>query len=582
MMKRLIALTLCMLTMLSAFGCANRDKLEGEEDKGAFVNMYLGTEIYDFDPQVSVNNDSALKVISMMYEPLFRVTEKGKVEKALVKKVEIKENDVKGEYQMILTLNDTCWSDGTYVSANDVIYSWKRILEPDFTSEACALLYDIKNARGIKEGDKSIDDLGVAAVDELVVEITFEGKIDYEQFMLNLTSYALVPLREDIVSRSTDWSKKPATTVCSGPFIMRRVTYGEGLILERNAYYYRNTDKDDGDVLNKSVNPYRIVIDFTKSAEDQMNDFNNATLFYNNEIPLAQRESYKNSAAVTDMASTHTYYFNTTNPLFEKAEVRKALSMALDRQAIADKVVFARPATGVVPYAVFDSTAGSKLFREVGGDLISTSADIAGAKSLLASAGVTGGEFTLTYRADEVNKAIAEMAKAAWEQLGFTVTLRELASEKAASETEGIVDDAFNKAFAAGDYDVIAIDANALSPDAYSVLAPFAKLFSGQGMDMTSGEYLAEPHTTGYDSEAYNAKMEEVYAEKDIAARATLLHEAEQILLNDMPVIPVIFNQDACIIHDELSGVKSFWGGMRDFRMIKLKDYGRFTTAVTE
>lgn len=67
-----------------------------------------------------------------------------RIEKALVKKVEIKENDVKGEYQMVLTLNNTCWSDGTYVSANDVVYAWKRILEPDFTSEACALLYDTK------------------------------------------------------------------------------------------------------------------------------------------------------------------------------------------------------------------------------------------------------------------------------------------------------------------------------------------------------------------------------------------------------------------------------------------------------
>lgn len=156
MMKRLIALTLCMLTVLTAFGCSTRDKLEGADDKGALINMYLGTEIYDFDPQLSINNDSALKVISLMYEPLFRVSEKGKVEKALVKKVEIKENDVKGEYQMVLTLNNTCWSDGTYVSANDVVYAWKRILEPDFTSEACALLYDIKNARAIKER-RSVD-----------------------------------------------------------------------------------------------------------------------------------------------------------------------------------------------------------------------------------------------------------------------------------------------------------------------------------------------------------------------------------------------------------------------------------------
>ncbi len=582
MMKRLLALTLCLLTVLTAVGCANRDKLQGEEDKGAFINMYLGTEIYDFDPQIPQNNDSAVKVISMMYEPLFRVTEKGKLEKALVDKVEIKENEVKGEYQMLITLDYTCWSDGTYVSANDVVYSWKRILEPDFSSTACALLFDVKNARAIKEGDASIDDLGIAAVDELVVEVTFEGKIDYDQFMLNLASYALVPLREDIVSRSADWSKKPATTVCSGPFMLRRVTYGEGLILERNSYYFRDTDKEDGDVLNKSVNPYRIVVDFTKAPADQMNDYNSAMLFYNNEIPLDQRATYADSALITDIASTHSYFFNTTNPLFEKAEVRRALSMALDRAAMAQKVVFAKPATGVVPYAVFNATSADSLFREVGGDLIATSADIAGAKSLLSSAGVTGGEFTLTHRADDADRALAEMAKAAWEQLGFTVTLRELGSENPASEVEGIKDDAFNKAFIAADFDVIAVDASTLTADAYSILAPFAKLFSGQGMDMTTGEYLASPHITGYDSEAYNAKMEEVYAEKDIEARAALLHDAEKILVEDMPIVPVLFNQDAAIVHGDLSGVKSFWGGIRDFRMAKLADYGRFTTAVTE
>ena len=582
MMKRLMALALCLLTVLAAAGCANRDRLQGEDDKGALINMYLGTEIYDFDPQIPLTNDSAVKVISMMYEPLFRIDEKGNLEKALVDKVEIMENDVKGEYKMMLTLADTCWSDGTYVSANDVVYSWKRILKPTFSSTACALLFDVKNARAIKEGDASIDDLGIAAVDELVVEIVFEGKIDYDQFMRNLASYALVPLREDIVSRSSDWSKKPATTVCSGPFTLRRVTYGEGLILERNAYYFRNNDKEDGDVLNKSVNPYRIVIDFTKSAEEQVNDFNNATLFYNNELPLDQRAAYQDTAVVSDIASTHSFYFNTSNPLFEKAEVRRALSMALDRNAIAEKIVFARPATALVPYAVFDSTSADSLFREVGGDLISTSADIAGAKSLLASAGVTGGSFTITHRPDEADRAVAEMAKAAWEQLGFTVTLRELGSEAPASEVEGIVDDAFNKAFAANDYDVISIDTFALTVDAYSILAPFAKLFSGQEMDMTTGEYLASPHCTGFDDEAYNAKIEEAYAEKDITARATLLHEAEAMLMEQMPVIPVLFNQDAAIIHDDLSGVKSFWGGMRDFRMIKLADYGRFTTAVTE
>ncbi|MBR6709723.1 MAG: peptide ABC transporter substrate-binding protein [Clostridia bacterium] len=582
MTKRIISLVLCLVMALTAVACSSVDKLADENDKGALINMYLGNEVYEYDPQVPVTSDSAAKILSMIYEPLFRVNEAGKVEKALVKKVEIVENEAKQEYKMMLTLNNTCWSDGTYVSANDIVFAWKRILRPAFSNEACALLFDVKHAREIKAGDRSIDDLGVAAVDELLLEITFEGKIDYDQFMLNLTSLALVPLREDVVTRSADWAKKPATTVCSGPFTLRRTEYGVSLILERNAYYYRNTDKENPDVLNKYVNPYRIIVNFASSVADQVTAFNDGTLFYNAELPLDQRASLAASATVTDMANTHMYYFNTENPLFEKAEVRRALSMAIDRAAIAQKVVFAKAATGFVPYGVFDSKSADSLFREVGGTLIQSTADIAGAKSLLASAGVTSGSFTLSHRNEEVERAIAEMVKAAWEQLGFTVTLRELGPEEPASEIEAIKDDALNKAFLAGDFDVIALDVMALSPDAYSILAPYAKAFSGQGMDMTTGDYLIEGHISGYDSEAYNAKMEEVYAEKDIAARAALLHEAEQILVQDMPATPIIFNQDAYIVSEELSNVDSFWGGMRDFRMLKLKDYGLYTTTVAE
>lgn len=575
-----MALVLCLVMVLSAVACSTVDKLADENDKGALINMYLGTEVFEFDPQVPVTTDSAAKILSMIYEPLFRVNEDGEVEKALVKKVEIVENEAKNEYKMMLTLNNTCWSDGTYVSANDVVYAWKRILRPAFTNEACALLFDIKHAREIKAGDRSIDDLGVAAVGELLLEITFEGRIDYDQFMLNLTSFALVPLREDIVTRSADWSKKPGTTVCSGPFTLRRTDYGSSFILERNAYYFRNTDKDNPDALNKFVNPYRFIVNFAASQADQVTAFNEGTLFYNAELPLDQRASLAASATVTDMANTHAYYFNTDNPLFEKAEVRRALSMAIDRAAIAQKVVFARAASGFVPYGVFDSNSAKSLFREVGGELIASSADIAGAKSLLSSAGVTGGEFTLTHRNEEVERAIAEMVKAAWEQLGFTVTLRELGSEAPASEIEAIKDDALNKAFLAGDFDVIALDVQALSPDAFSILAPFAREFSGQGMDMTTGEYLVEPHVSGYNSEAYNAKIEEAYAEKDVVKRAAILHDAEKILVEDMPIIPVIFNQDAYIASGELSNVDSFWAGMRDFRMLKLKDYGLYTTTV--
>ena len=90
---------------------------------------------------------------------------------------------------------------------------------------------------------------------------------------------------------------------------------------------------------------------------------------------------------------------------------------------------------------------------------------------------------------------------------------------------------------------------------------------------MQNQNYDLQPHITGFDSEAYNAKIEEAFAEKDIEKRATILHEAEKMLLDEMPVIPVVFNVDAYMVNKKLSGVKDTWFGARYFNKAKLSGY---------
>ena len=102
-----------------------------------------------------------------------------------------------------------------------------------------------------------------------------------------------------------------------------------------------------------------------------------------------------------------------------------------------------------------------------------------------------------------------------------------------------------------------------------------------------TGIYEDSPHRTGYDSQEYEALLEEIFANKtDAATRAAKLHEAEQMLLGDMPIIPVIFNQNAYIISGELSGESTNYFGFRIFNKLKLKDYIQYldieTTAEEE
>lgn len=594
MMKRVIALVLCLLMLVPALAsCAEKD----ENDKGAYIHMYLTDQVYDLDPARAYNNESALRLVSLVFDNLFILTDKGKVQKSLAKSYTVSEDDNAEEYEMIITLNETSWTDGTAITANDVYYAWRRILDPSNNFEAAALLYDIKNARAAKEGEGeiSIDDVGISAINETQLRIEFEGKIDYDQFLLNLTSYALVPLREDIVGKTDDWAKKPATICSSGPFKLREVSYEEGeeyLVLERNAYYYRDILKDD---IDKSVTPYRIIIDYTKTAEEIMTAYDNGEIFFVGDIPLSMRSSYKDSAEISDALSTHIYVLNQNavisrvdggegEAIFANANVRKALSLAIDREAIANAVVFARAATALVPYGVYDANSKKDLFREVGGNILSASSDMSAAQSALNESGIKASDYKFSISVpayDEVHLAIAELVKEAWSSLGFNVTVNAVETivnddilKTTGEVAKDIRDDIFVENYQAGKFEVAAIDYTAFSADAFSVLAPYAKCFTG-GSSTKDGsrDFEIPTHISGYNSEEYNELIEKAYAEKDIKARATILHDAEELLMEDLPIIPIIFNQTATLEHKDLSKVKYTYYGTMIFTKTKLKNY---------
>ena len=707
MFKRIIAATLCLIMAVTAFAsCAKRD----ENDKGAIINMYLSQEVYDFDPAYAYTNDAALKIVDLLFSSLFRINENGKLEKDLADSYVID----KAHNTLTIAIDEEAfWSDGTYVSANDVVYAFKRILAPESNSEAACLLFDVKNARAVKNAtsDYYTDDIGVYAVGEREVEITFEdGFTNYEDFLYNLASPALAPLREDIISiNEGDWAKKPSTMVCSGPFRLYKVSYDpadKGLTLERNNYYYRELDE----AVDKSVKPYRIIVDYTKSAEEQYKMFQNGEIFYLGDIALSLRGTdikglkksdalstatvYLNENAyvgsivreldkenessseevkngVTYITNTYksyyTYYtymseeeyqakygkdyekiptsdkkttqytkysqkFETTfetvdgasvvhinvyeeyryryegvnaageeikqysidvpggTKLFANKEVRNALSLAIDREAIAKKIVYANAATGFVPTGVFGTDYNRKTdFREDGGALINTKADANANSRIPSDINPADYEIELAVQGnDEVHVAIAEEIAKAWESLGFTGLVNKvytLANDDIGSTgaaATDIRDDLFTERYEACDYAAILVDIVAKTPSAYGFLAPFAKDFAGSPVDMNPNDgdishlYEVMGHRIGYNSDAYNAKIEEASKAKDANTKAQLLHEAEKILMEDMPIIPIIFNQDAYLISKDLKGVDSTYFDTRIFTDAKLKDYQKY------
>ena len=346
-----------------------------------------------------------------------------------------------------------------------------------------------------------------------------------------------------------------------------------------------------------------------------MKSYENGEIFYVGNIPLSVRNNYKDKATVTDALSTHTYVLNQNaivryytseddlanlatdyvvydpdleegvdgDKIFAIPEVRKALSLAIDRTAIKNAVVFAKEATGLVPYGVFNTNSAKESFRAVGGDIIASSAKLSEAKALLANAAVNPDEymFALSVSAnDDVHMAIATMVQKAWNELGFHVALNAVqvaANDDYFKPTESVptdvMDDIFLEAYRNGQFEVAAVDLCALSADPYSMLSVYAKGFSGKAMDMSTLDYTVSTHITGYDSKEYNEIIEKAFAEKDIAKRAEILHNAEKKLLDDMVVIPVIFNQNATLIRDDLSKVEYGYYGNPIMTKAKLKDY---------
>ena len=145
-MKKVLSLILCAVMLASALaGCTTLEKTEtGDYDKGAIIDMYFTTEVYDLDPQRSIIDDAQLKIMSQIYEGLTRLDENGKWKKAGMKSYKI-DKDEDGEFVILVALNYNRWSDGRTVQASDYVYAWKRILDQGkavMTEEAARVLVE--------------------------------------------------------------------------------------------------------------------------------------------------------------------------------------------------------------------------------------------------------------------------------------------------------------------------------------------------------------------------------------------------------------------------------------------------------
>lgn len=579
-MKKVLCLLLVMIMAVTSLVSCGSSLEEGE--KGAIIKMSLSTIPDTFDPSAYTISADSAKVYSLIYMTLTTLDSKGKLSKGIAYDWGYQYDEVYNEDKMYFKLYETGWSDGRRVSTSDFIYAWNRILSPESNSPYASLLYPVKNAKQVKLGEMTEDDLGLEAVDDTRLEITFEkgyvngnGKEVAEQFATTLANIAFAPLREDKMEE--DWTTKfsVANVLGCGPYSLRGYFNGESegkIELERNVYYRRDAEDKD-EALDKFVNPYKIVMtyDVANGYLDKASEqFDNGETFY---LGAFSKDSYNKYAdKLTTGASLTSYvtYFNTANDVLKDAKVRKALSLALDRNKIAEIVGRgATPATGFVPTGVFNVGDGA---------IYSTDAKADDAKKLLKEAGVSKGSLTISYilnKADDTSKLVAENVKSAWEALGFKVDLKEL-KYSVDSESQNKIYKGVRSAIANGEFDVLLVDLAMNAVDASAYLLPFATDLSGNAVTYETVDGVEVPtsvHFTGFSDEAYDSLAEKVVMKSDLDEKANLLAELEGLLAEKAPATALCFTANSYVASSKLSGYGRYYNGAPTFFKVELEGW---------
>jgi len=576
-MKRILSMLLVAIMLVSTlviFTACGEPK-----DDGAEISVYLGDEVFDFDPTDYYVDSNAEQVMSLIYEPLFKINSKGELKKAAAKDYSVNEK----ERQIVIKLRESYWSDEIRVKAADFVFAWRDIiLEPNSHNPAAALFYDIENAVQIKNGEESLYSFGAVASGTYEITITYREGANYKQLLRNLASVAASPLREDIVSVAKNhWSKSVTSIVTNGPFKIESLNYELGdFTLARNlGFHQKPTAKDYTD----KVNPASLISFFTVDGKLELTyaDISSKAVFYMGDATLEDRKANVKKATTADDYSTYTYVFNTENPLFKDKDVRKALSLALNREAIAEAVTFGNAATGFLPNAVAKSVYGKKIDARIAAD-----AAMDEAKALINGANIGAAKsFTLTIDDNEESIAIAELAKAAWQELGFKVTVKKVGSVSTTIRDTSTAEDIVIKdsgiqalvkeaSYGNYDFDVIAVDWQMYSSDAFVALSAFTSHMNGNGKNFTTGEF--NKNISGWTNADYDSYMNAAYAAETNAERKAALAEAEKILLDSCPVIPVLYNESFAFISKDLSKVSIDAFGNFSFTGAKQKNYRKY------
>lgn len=521
--KKISALLLCLcLLIVTISGCGGGN---GSDDNGAGeaikrITYANGGQPEAMDPVSS--NFAKFSILKYnMYCGLARISKDGVAELAYADDYTVSDDGLVWTFHI---REGAKFSDGSDLTAHDWVETMKYHCAPETAARSTTLEEYVLNCSEYVKGECEWEDVGYKALDDHTLEITLAFPCTY--FLDVACTY--VPYKMDVIKDNPNWAKKPETYITNGPFRIVELNDQVNVLMEKNPYYY-DADKVKIDEVNfVFIDDPAVELAAYKNNEIQVSD----------NLSAESVATYKDTGEMKAEERIGVSYLTMNTLHIDDKKVRQALTYAVDRETLIQILGSTHmPATGLVPYGIH---WGDEQWRTKAGDLVGY--DLERAKQLLVEAGHPNGEGLPTYtyicqnNEDAINKAQA--LQSMWKQIGIQTEIKSYESsvywDVYDTENWDIGDDGWT-----GDYDDP--NTNLFLWEEYREVNPDGTLKDARWHNEAALEY--------------DKLLKQTYVELDYETRMNLFVEAEKVLVDDMPVIPVFFYTDTMLVKPEVKDV---------------------------
>ena len=512
--KMITRVSIALISLILA-GCSSEEKKSISSKELKILKITVGAEPEDIDPHV-VTGVPEHHIIAALTEglvaedpvdlhPVPGVAEKWEVsEDGKVYTFQIREN--------------AKWSNGDTLTANDFAESFKRILTPALASKYAYMLFVMKGAEDYSTGKlKDFSKVGVKAINDRTLQINLNAPTPYFLSLLNHYTWfpvhiATVKKYNGLTKRGSGWTK-PENFVSNGPFTLKSWKLGRKLVVEKSSTYWdsKSTKLDE-------IHFFSIELETTQENAFRAGQLHNIYNLHIDKVATYKKE-HADELRIKPHLASYFYRFNVNKKPCDDVRIRKALTMAIDRESLVKNVTKGEQmaSTFFTPPGVAGYTARAR-FKE----------DVGEAQKLLAEAGYPNGEgfpsLELLYNTTEGHRIIAEAIQQMWKKnLNINVTLQNQ-EWKVYLDRQREMDYQISRAGWTGDY-----------PDPNTFL------------DMWTS--WSQQNQTGWADPKYDALIRKASITKDPNARLEVFQEAEEILMDQLPIIPIYIYTRVYALH---------------------------------